>query len=99
MIQKFFQRIFDASFYKYTKSLVNTNSFYTNFTNKHFQKVPIPQLNTYYKKEIPSLTRISLHVVLTNLVNTNFALHDFFPEPKVAKELVYSYTVRPTVLD
>ena len=26
----------------YTKSLVNTNLCYTNFTNTHFQKVPIP---------------------------------------------------------
>ena len=30
-------------------------------------------LNMYYETEIPSLTRIYLHVVLTNLVNTNFA--------------------------
>ena len=37
----------------------------------------------YYETEIPSLTRISLHGVLTNLVNTNFAQHDFFQEPKV----------------
>ena len=29
---------------RYTKSLVNTNSFYTNFNNTHFQKVPIPHL-------------------------------------------------------
>ena len=28
----------------YTKSLVNTNSFYANFTNMHFQNVPIPHL-------------------------------------------------------
>ena len=50
-----------------------------------------PYFNTYYETEIPSLTRISLHVVLTNLVNMNFAYQDFFPEPKVAltKELVY----------
>ena len=36
-------------------------------------------------------TTSSLHVVLTNLVNTNFAYHYFFSEPKVAlaKELVY----------
>ena len=69
----------------YTKSLVNTISFYTNFTNPHFQKVPIPHL-TRTKTEIPSLTRISLHGVLTNLGNMNF-----FQEPKVAltKELVY----------
>ena len=30
-------------------------------------------LNTYYETEIPSLTRISLNVVLSNLVNSNFA--------------------------
>ena len=51
---------------KYTKSLVNTN-----FTNTHFQKVPIT--HTYYETEIPSLTRISLQGLLSNLVNTNFA--------------------------
>ena len=40
---------------------------------------------------MPSLTCISLHVVLTNLVNTIFPQHDFFQDPKVAlsKELVY----------
>ena len=75
----------------YTKSLVNTNSLYTNFTNRYFQNVPIPHFNTYFETEIPSLTRISLHVVLNNLVNTNLALHDLFPEPKesLTKELVY----------
>ena len=57
----------------YTKFLVNTNSFYKNFTDTHFPKVPIPHLTrTYYETEIPSVTRISLHVVLTNLFNTNF---------------------------
>ena len=77
----------------YTKSLVNTNLFYTNF--KHaLSKSSHSSLNTYYETEIPSLTRISLHVVLTNLVNMNFASHNFFPEPKVAltKELVWLYT-------
>ena len=60
------------------------NSFYVNFTNS---KSSLFSLNTYYETEIPSLIRIPLHVVLTNLVNTNF------PEPKVAltKELVYSH--------
>ena len=50
-------------------------------------------LNTYYETEIPSLTLISLHVILTNLVNTNFALHDFFQELKVVltKVLVYHF--------
>ena len=39
-----------------------------------FSKSSHSSLNTYYETEIPSLTRISLHVVLlTNLVNTNFA--------------------------
>ena len=28
----------------YTKSLVNTNLFYTNFTNTHFWNIPIPHL-------------------------------------------------------
>ena len=28
----------------YTESLVNTNLFYMNFTNTHFQNVPIPHL-------------------------------------------------------
>ena len=35
-----------------------------------FKRYPF---NTYYETETPSLTRISLHVVLTNLVNTNYA--------------------------
>ena len=35
----------------YTKSLVNTNSFYTNFTNTHFQKVPIPHLTRTMKQK------------------------------------------------
>ena len=54
---------------------------------ENFQKVPIPHLT---RTEIPSLLRIPLHAVLTNLVNTNFALHDLFQEPKVVltKELV-----------
>ena len=34
----------------YTKSLVNTNSFYTNFTNTHFQKVPIPHLTLWHSR-------------------------------------------------
>ena len=50
----------------YTKSLVNTNSVYTNFTNTHFQKVPIPHLTRTMQQNIPKLTRIYLHVVLTN---------------------------------
>ena len=37
--------------YMYTKSLVNTNSFYTNFTNTHFQKVPIPHLTRTMKQK------------------------------------------------
>ena len=35
----------------YTKSLVNTNSFYTNFTNTDFQKVPIPHLTRTMKQK------------------------------------------------
>ena len=35
----------------YTKSLVNTNSFYTNFINMHFQKVPNPHLTPTMKKK------------------------------------------------
>ena len=36
---------------KYTKSLVNTNLVYTNFTNTHFQKVPIPHLTRTMKQK------------------------------------------------
>ena len=35
----------------YTKSLVNTNLFYTNFTNTHFKKVPIPHLTHTMKQK------------------------------------------------
>ena len=48
-------------------------------------------LSTYYETEIPpKLTCISLRLVLTALVNTNFAEINFFPQPKAAltKELV-----------
>ena len=38
-------------FVSYTKSLVNMNSFYTNFTNTHFQKVPIPHLTRTMKQK------------------------------------------------
>ena len=34
-----------------TKSLVNMNSFYTNFTKTHFQKVPIPHLTRTMKQK------------------------------------------------
>ena len=56
---------------KYTKSLVNMNSFYTNFTNTHFQKVPIPHLTRTMKQKffhfnlLTWLTRI--------LLNTTFS--------------------------
>ena len=36
---------------KYTKSLVNTNSSYTNFTNAHFQKVLISHLTRTMKQK------------------------------------------------
>ena len=43
---------------KYTNSLVNADSFYTNFTNTTFQKISIPHLTrTYYETEITSLMR------------------------------------------
>ena len=38
-----------------TKSLVNTNLFYTNFSNTHFQKVPISHLT---RTPSPRVTRI-----------------------------------------
>ena len=44
-----------------------------NFYVHTFSKSSHSSLNTYYETEIPSLTRISLYAVLTNLVNTNFA--------------------------
>ena len=60
--------------------MLNSN---TNFTKKQVLKMarePIGLLDQvhwsagkHYETEIPSLTRIFLHVVLTNLVNTNFA--------------------------
>ena len=60
----------------YTKSLVNTNSFYTNFTNTDFQKVPIPHLTrTMKQKFLHYLTCISFHVVLTNFVNMTFSMN------------------------
>ena len=44
----------------YTKSLVNANLFYVNFTNTTFQKIPIPNLTrmyyeTHYQKYTPCL--------------------------------------------
>ena len=42
----------------YTNSLVNADSFYTNFANTTFQKNPIPHwTRTYYETEILSLMR------------------------------------------
>ena len=35
----------------YTESLVNTNLVYTNFTNTHFQKDPIPHLTRTMEQE------------------------------------------------
>ena len=61
---------FASAIFEYTKSLVNTNLFYFNFTDTHFRKAPISHVlwnrNSFTKT-------IFLHVVLTNLVNTNFA--------------------------
>ena len=45
----------------YTKSLVNTNSVYTNFTNPHFQKVPIPHLTLF----LPAMGGISPYMSVT----------------------------------
>ena len=35
----------------YTNSLINTDSFYANFTNTTFQKIPIPLLARTMKKK------------------------------------------------
>ena len=37
--------------YKYTKFLVNTNSFYMNFTKTYFQKGPIPHITRTMKQK------------------------------------------------
>ena len=69
-------------------SLVNTDSFYTKFTNTTFQKVHIPHLtHTYYEIGV----KWKYEVTVINLFNTNLVNMIFFPEPKVAltKELVY----------
>ena len=50
--------------------------------NTLLKPFPFPNL-TYYETEIPSLTRISLHVVLTNLVSKHkFCLTRLFPRTK-----------------
>ena len=43
--------ITSPSFNMYTKSLVNTNLFYMNSTNTHFQKIPIPHLTRTMKQK------------------------------------------------
>ena len=50
-MRKFWSSVFEAFIeleftfpFAVSKSLVNTNSFNSNFTNMHFQKVPIPHL-------------------------------------------------------
>ena len=45
------RRLLTRLYQLYTKSLVNTNSFNTNFTNRHFQKVPIPHLTRTMKQK------------------------------------------------
>ena len=40
-----------VSIVNYTKSLVNANPFYPNFTNTHFQKVLIPHLTCIMKQK------------------------------------------------
>ena len=68
---------FHYSEFMYTNSLVHADLFYANFTNKTFQKKPHSLLNTYYKTESPSLTKFSLHFLLTCLtrclVNMTFS--------------------------
>ena len=60
--------------FRYNNSLVSADSFYANFTNTTFQKIPIPHLKCkYYETEISSLTRILLdlyELIPLNLVNT-----------------------------
>ena len=58
---------------KNTPSAWLTRIRFTQISLTHFFKSSHFSLNTYYETEIHTLTRISLHVVLTNLVNTNFA--------------------------
>ena len=41
----------DLNRQKYTKSLVNTYSFYKDFTNTHFQNIPIPHLTHTTKQK------------------------------------------------
>ena len=68
----------------YTKSLVNANSFYANFTNTTFQKSPIPHLTCTMKQKIPSLTWIAWYCInwfsLTCL--TRNSVKRFFPRTK-----------------
>ena len=46
-----FKLVNQAKIMIYTKFLVNTNSFYKNFTNTNFQKVPIPHLTCTMKQK------------------------------------------------
>ena len=39
----------------YTNSLVNTDSFYANFTHTTFQKIPIPHLTHTMKQKFLSI--------------------------------------------
>ena len=57
-MRKFWSSVFEAFIeleftfpFAVSKSLVNTNLFYTNFTNMHFQKVPIPHLTRTMKQK------------------------------------------------
>jgi hypothetical protein len=49
-----------------------TQIHFTWISQHAFSKISHSSLNTCYEKEIPSLTHISLHVELINLVHTNF---------------------------
>ena len=65
------------NYYLYTKSLVNTNSFYTNFTNTHFQKVPISHLTRTMKQKVLHKCNFSFHVLLLTCL-TRFLLNMTF---------------------
>ena len=61
----------------YTNSLVNTDSFYMNFTNTTFQKIPIPHLTRTMKQKFLHLHEFYLILyevtyLVRNLVNTIF---------------------------
>ena len=51
---------------KYTNSLVNADSFYANFTNTTFKKIPIPHLNFMFSKKATKIDKIfTVNLTLT----------------------------------